>query len=142
MSIFYLLAEMTIPFAEITGAAALVIVILYVVFDFVQKFTKKQNNSNKKHTGNYVIENNDIKDIKNDIKEINNDVSELKNQVTVIIAHYESDARIITNIEDSIKKLDKILISGNGNESINTKVALLESKLKDIEYHKPRTRKQ
>ena len=131
MSIFYLLAEMIIPFAEITGAAALVIVILYVVFDFVQKFTKKRD---KSHYGNYS-ENNEIKANKETI-------SELKNQVSVIIAHYESDARIINNIEDSVKKLDKILISGNGNESINTRVALLESKLKDIEYHKPRTRKQ
>ena len=131
MSIFYLLADITIPFAEITGAAALVIVILYVVLNFVQKFTKKQNDGDKKHYGNYST---------GDIKEIKDDIATLKNQVSLIVAHYESDARVINNIEDSIKKIDKILISGNGNASINTRVALLESKLQDIEHHVSKTR--
>ena len=116
-----------IPFGEIAGSAALVIVLLYVILTFILKLIS----SKKKDPQQTQIDNigYQIGEIKTFLKEIDNKATDTKEQLAVLTAHYESEERFKKITEEKITKVEKILL-GNGSQSLSTKIDLMK---KDIE---------
>ena len=116
-----------IPFGEITGSAALVIVLLYVILTFILKlFSSKKKDPQQTQIDNIVYQ---ISEIKIFLKEIHNKATDTKEQLAVLTAHYESEERFKKITEEKTTRLEKILI-GNGSQSLSTKIDLMK---KDIE---------
>ena len=116
-----------IPFGEIAGSAALVIVLLYVILTFVLKLiASKKKDPQQTQIDNISYQINETKAF---LKEINNKATDTKEQLAVLTAHYESEERFKKITEEKITKLEKILI-GNGSQSLSTKIDLMK---KDIE---------
>jgi len=116
-----------IPFGEIAGSSALVIVLLYVILTFILKLiSSKKKDPQQTQIDNISYQ---INEIKTFLKEIDNKATDTKEQLAVLTAHYESEERFKKITEEKITKVEKILL-GNGSQSLSTKIDLMK---KDIE---------
>ena len=123
-----------IPFSQLSGAAALAVIIIYIVLTIVFKYVKLGDKKGGSDGIGKTIE--DLKkhldDQQNDITAKGNEISKLKEQVAVIKANYESEERVKDGLEKRIAALEKAVISGNGSKSLSTRMALVERDIEDI----------
>ena len=119
-----------LPFWEVTGAAGLVVILLWIIYLFVTKISQSKKKDATETQFEMIKQN--LKDLKDEVNEIGEKGQNTRSNLDVFKAHYESEERFKKNIEKRIEKMEKV-IYGNGQKSIMTRIELLERDVENLD---------
>lgn len=125
---------------NLSGPIAIAIIVIYGLFQgikwlvsVIKKTPEKEDPQHKQ----LIFTKERLDKCQAECKEKYQLLQDLKEQQSVFMAHYESEERVKVNMEKRIDNVEKRLFSGNGRDSIETRVALLGQRVEQLENDKP-----